>query len=118
MRDSDRILGILQAEVAPRWKGATRSRTSDHHRYNPATERPAKCSRTGTSGNPARRNPRRDSGIEVVLQASTGAPVIQKETDAAEAYRDVIARFLGEEKPAALRGHVKPGLLKRLFGGK
>jgi septum site-determining protein MinD len=55
-----------------------------------------------------------------VLQASNqGAPVIhQKETDAAEAYQDVIARFLGEEKALRFVDYVKPGLLKRLFGGK
>ncbi len=40
---------------------------------------------------------------EEVLQASNqGAPVIhQKETDAAEAYQDVIARFLGEQSRCA-----------------
>ena len=57
---------------------------------------------------------------EEVLQASNqGAPVIhQKDTDAAEAYHDVITRFLGEEKPLRFVDYVKPGLLKRLFGGK
>ena len=57
---------------------------------------------------------------EEVLQASNqGSPVIhQKATDAAEAYHDVIGRFLGEDKPLRFVDYVKPGLLKRLFGGK
>jgi septum site-determining protein MinD len=55
-----------------------------------------------------------------VLQASNqGAPVIhQKDTDAADAYQDVIARFLGEDKPLRFVDYVKPGIFKRLFGGK
>jgi len=30
----------------------------------------------------------------------------------------VVGRFLGEEKPLRFVDYVKPGLLKRLFGGK
>jgi septum site-determining protein MinD len=57
---------------------------------------------------------------EDVLQASNqGAPVIhQKESDVSMAYQDVVGRFLGEEKPLRFVDYVKPGLLKRLFGGK
>ena len=36
----------------------------------------------------------------------------------AEAYHDVVSRFLGEDKPLRFVDYVKPGLLKRLFGGK
>ena len=55
----------------------------------------------------------------VVLQASNaGAPVIHsKDSDAADAYTDVVARFLGEERPMRFVDYEKRGLLKRLFGG-
>jgi len=56
---------------------------------------------------------------ESVLQASnSGEPVIHAEgQDVAEAYRDVIARFLGEERPMRFLQAEKKSLLKRLFGG-
>lgn len=54
---------------------------------------------------------------EVVLQSSnSGLPAIHnKGTDVAEAYKDVIARFLGEERPMRFVEE-KPGFLKRLLG--
>jgi septum site-determining protein MinD len=57
---------------------------------------------------------------ESVLQASNqGLPAIHLEnTDVSEAYRDVVARYLGEEKPLRFVDYEKPGLFKRLFGGK
>ncbi|MFV9474953.1 septum site-determining protein MinD [Advenella sp. RU8] len=57
---------------------------------------------------------------EAVLQASNaGMPAIHlKDTDVAEAYQDIVARYLGEEKPLRFTEYEKPGLLKRLFGGK
>ena len=39
-------------------------------------------------------------------------------TDVSEAYKDVVSRFLGEEKPLRFVDAQKPGLLKRLFGGR
>lgn len=55
-----------------------------------------------------------------VLHASNqGTPVIHlKETDAAQAYEDVVARYLGEDRPLRFVDYEKPGFLKRLFGGK
>ena len=41
-----------------------------------------------------------------------------KGTDVAEAYQDVVARFLGEDKPLRFVDAQKAGFLKRLFGGK
>jgi len=57
---------------------------------------------------------------ESVLHASNqGTPAIHlKDSDVAEAYKDVVARFLGEDKPLRFVDYEKPGLLKRLFGGK
>ncbi|MDR2166063.1 MAG: septum site-determining protein MinD [Zoogloeaceae bacterium] len=55
-----------------------------------------------------------------VLHASNqGTPTIHLEaSDVAEAYKDVVARFLGETVPLRFVDYEKPGLLKRLFGGK
>ena len=57
---------------------------------------------------------------ESVLQASNqGLPAIHIEkSDVSEAYRDVVSRYLGEEKPLRFVDYEKPGLFKRLFGGK
>ncbi len=56
---------------------------------------------------------------EVILQASNqGIPAIHMEnSDVAEAYKDVVARFLGEERPLRFIQPVKVGFFKRLFGG-
>ncbi|MBZ8141516.1 septum site-determining protein MinD [Rubrivivax gelatinosus] len=57
---------------------------------------------------------------EAVLSASNqGLPAIHlKDTDVAEAYKDVVARFLGEERPMRFTDYQKPGFFKRLFGGR
>ncbi len=56
---------------------------------------------------------------ESVLNASNqGLPAVHlKGTDVSEAYKDVIDRFLGEQKPLRFVEAKKAGLLKRLFGG-
>ena len=55
---------------------------------------------------------------ESVLQASNqGVPAIHdKETEVAQAYSDVVARFLGEDRPLRFIEAEKPGFFKRLFG--
>ncbi len=57
---------------------------------------------------------------ESVLQASNqGVPAIHLAgTDASEAYKDVVARFLGEERPLRFTDVQKPGFFKRIFGGR
>ncbi len=122
VRDSDRILGILQAKSRRAIEG--REPVKEHlliTRYNPARVEAGEML-SYKDIQEILRVP--IIGVipesEEVLQASNqGAPVIhQKETDAAEAYHDVIGRFLGEDKPLRFVDYVKPGLLKRLFGGK
>ncbi len=56
---------------------------------------------------------------ESVLHASNqGTPAIHiEQSEVAEAYKDVIARFLGEDAPLRFVSYEKPGLFKRLFGG-
>ncbi len=57
---------------------------------------------------------------EAVLQASNqGTPAIHLTgTNVAEAYNDMVARFLGETPELRFVTYEKPGLLQRLFGGK
>ncbi|MDQ3058911.1 MAG: septum site-determining protein MinD [Pseudomonadota bacterium] len=57
---------------------------------------------------------------EVVLQASNqGLPAVHMQgSDVSEAYKDVIDRFLGEDKPMRFIDVQKTSFLKRLFGGK
>ncbi len=57
---------------------------------------------------------------EKVLDASNqGVPAVHlKDTDVSEAYKDVVARFLGEERPMRFVEAEKPGFLKRFFGGR
>ncbi|MDP2741896.1 MAG: septum site-determining protein MinD, partial [Hydrogenophaga sp.] len=51
--------------------------------------------------------------------SNQGMPAIHlKGTDVAEAYSDVIDRFLGAEKPLRFIEAEKSGFFKRLFGGK
>lgn len=55
-----------------------------------------------------------------VLHASNqGSPVIHlTDSPAAQAYDDIVARYLGEELPLRFVDYTKPGFLKRLFGGR
>ena len=57
---------------------------------------------------------------ESILQASnSGTPAIHMEkTDVAEAYKDVVARFMGEDLPIRFTTAEKQSFLKRLFGGR
>ena len=57
---------------------------------------------------------------EIVLNASNqGLPTIHMEgTDVSEAYKDVVARFLGEDKPMRFIQPSKQSFLKRFFGGR
>jgi septum site-determining protein MinD len=122
VRDSDRILGILQAKSRRAIEG--REPVKEHlliTRYNPSRVEAGEML-SYKDIQEILRVP--IIGVipesEEVLQASNqGSPVIhQKETDASEAYHDVVTRFLGEDKPLRFVDYVKPGLLKRLFGGK
>ena len=112
VRDSDRILGILQAKSRRAIEG--RDPVKEHlliTRYNP-TRVEAGEMLSYKDIQEILRVP--IIGVipesEEVLQASNqGSPVIhQKETDAAEAYHDVITRFLGEDKPLRFVDYVKP----------
>jgi septum site-determining protein MinD len=120
VRDSDRILGILQS----RSKAAEDGKTVKEHllitRYSP--DRVEGGDMLGM-----------DDIVEIlsvpligvipesgsVLQASnSGNPVIMdKDSEAGQAYQDVVARFLGEEVPLRfIDVEPKKGFFQKLFG--
>ncbi len=120
VRDSDRILGILQS----RSKAAEDGKTVKEHllitRYSP--DRVEGGDMLGM-----------DDIVEIlsvpligvipesgtVLQASnSGNPVIMdKDSEAGQAYTDVVARFLGEEVPLRfIDVEPKKGFFQKLFG--
>ena len=121
VRDSDRILGILQAKSRRAMNGESVKEHLLITRYNPnRVEAGEMLSHTDI-----------EEILHVpllgiipesddVLQASNqGNPVIfQKETAAAQAYMDVVARFLGEEVPLRFIEPKREGFLARLFGRK
>lgn len=122
VRDSDRILGIIQAKSRRSQKGE--EPVKEHlliTRYSPKRVE-AEEMLSFEDVQEILRIPL--IGIipesETVLQASNqGSPAIHmKQTDAAEAYEDLVSRFLGKEVPMRFVNYEKPGLLQRLFGGK
>ena len=122
VRDSDRILGILQAKSRRAQNGA--EPVKEHlliTRYAPKrVESEEMLSYQDVQE--ILRIPL--LGIipesEQVLAASNqGNPAIHfKGTDVAQAYEDVVSRFLGEEVPLRFTNYEKPGLLQRIFGTK
>jgi septum site-determining protein MinD len=122
VRDSDRILGMLSSKTKRAIDGA--APIKEHlliTRYNPnrvaggqmlSLEDIQEILRTPLIGVIPE--------SEKVLDASNqGLPAVHlKETDVSEAYKDVVARFLGETRPMRFVQADKPGFLKRLFGGR
>lgn len=120
VRDSDRILGILQSKSRKAEQGETVKEHLLVTRYSP--ERVEKGEMLSVQDIcdilripligviPESQN---------VLQASnSGSPVIhQNDVVAAEAYKDVIARLLGENREMRFLDTEKKGFFKRLFGG-
>jgi septum site-determining protein MinD len=120
VRDSDRILGILQAKSKRAEDGA--EPVKEHlllTRYSPkrvelgemlSVDDVQEILRVPLLGVIPE--------SEQVLQASnSGSPVIHADsTDVAEAYKDVVSRFLGEERPMRFTLQEKRGIFQRLFG--
>ena len=122
VRDSDRILGMLNSKTR---RAIEKKAPVQEHllitRYNPSRVEDGHMLSLKDIHDILRV---RMIGVipesESVLDASNqGVPAIHlKGTDVSEAYRDVITRFLGEETPLRFVDAVKPGFFKRLFGGK
>jgi septum site-determining protein MinD len=122
VRDSDRIIGMLGSKTKRAIEGA--EPIKEHlviTRYNPARVEDGQMLSVSDIQE-ILRIPL--MGVipesESVLQASNqGTPAIHlKESDVSDAYMDLVARFLGEDKPMRFVDHVKPGFFKRIFGGK
>lgn len=121
VRDSDRILGMLSSKTKRAIEGSEPIR--EHlliTRYNPKRVNDGEMLSLTDIQDILRIQligviPESES----VLQASNqGTPAIHLTgSDVAEAYQDVVARFLGEDKPMRFTDYQKPGLFKRLFGG-
>ena len=120
VRDSDRILGILQSKSRKAEKGETVKEHLLITRYSP--ERVEKGEMLSVQDiQDILRIPL--LGVipesQNVLQASNaGSPVIhQQDAVAADAYKDVISRLLGENREMRFLDAEKKGFFKKLFGG-
>ena len=121
VRDSDRILGILSSKS--RRAEQSKEPIKEHlllTRYNP--KRVSEGEMLSLSDIQEILRIKLIGVIpesEAVLQASNqGLPAIHLEgTDVANAYHDVIDRFLGKEKELRYVEYNKPGFLQRPFGG-
>lgn len=122
VRDSDRILGIIQAKSRRALNGD--EPVKEHlliTRYSPKRVDAGEML-SYSDVQEILRIPL--VGIipesESVLHASNqGNPAIHlKGSDVSDAYEDLVSRFLGEEVPLRFTTYEKPGIFKRIFGGK
>lgn len=122
VRDSDRILGIIQAKSRRALAGG--EPVKEYllvTRYSPKRVEAGEML-SYTDVQEILRIPL--IGVipesETVLHASNqGNPAIHmKGSDVSEAYEDVITRFLGSEVPLRFTTYEKPGIFSRIFGGK
>ena len=122
VRDSDRILGMLASKTRRAEQGA--DPVKEHlliTRYN--TQRVH-------SGEMLSLDDIQDilrvkligvipESVAVLQSSNQGVPAVHmKGSDVSEAYKDMVARFLGEEKPLRFVNGYKPSFFKRLMGGK
>lgn len=120
VRDSDRVLGLLSSKTRRAEKG---ERVKEHlvlTRYNPArVEKGEMLSVKDVQDILAipllgvvPESP------SVLTSSNAGSPVIADAvSEAGQAYTDLVARFLGEERPHRFMTVEKKGLLSKLFGG-
>ena len=120
VRDSDRILGMLSSKTKRAIEG--KEPIKEHlliTRYNPTRVEGGQMLSLDDIQE-ILRTPL--IGVipesETVLDASNqGLPAIHlKGTDVSEAYKDVVARFLGEDRPMRFVDPAKQGFFKRLLG--
>ncbi len=122
VRDSDRILGILHSKS--RRAEQNLEPVKEHlllTRYDPERV---------TKGEMLSVDDVRDilaipllgvvpESMAVLKASNQGQPVIlQEESDAGQAYNDIVSRFLGKDLPHRFLDARKKGLLERMFGGR
>ena len=120
VRDSDRVLGILSSKARRAERGE--GKVKEHlvlTRYNPT--RVSKGEMLSVD------DVKEILAIPllgvvpesptVLTSSNSGLPVIQDaESDAGQAYTDLVARFLGDDKPHRFLTEQKKGLFSKLFG--
>ncbi len=121
VRDSDRVLGLLASKTRRVERGD--GRVKEHlvlTRYNPA--RVLKGEMLSVE------DVKEILAIPllgvvpesqaVLTSSNAGTPVIaQTDSDAGQAYDDLVSRFLGEDRPMRFLNAEKKGFLGKLFGG-
>lgn len=122
VRDSDRIIGILQSRTKRVEEGSSVREHLIITRYNPERAAAGEMLDIHTIADEILKVPLIGVVPEssAVLEASNrGEPVIlDKESVAGQCYNDIVARFLGEDNlPLRHIDVKKKGLLQRLFGG-
>jgi septum site-determining protein MinD len=120
VRDSDRILGIMAAKSKRAVEG--RAPIEEHlliTRYNPKRAEAEEMLKVEDIEDMLRIPligviPESES---VLFASNSGIPAIHQKSDVAEAYKDVVSRFIGEAVPMRFVSG-KVGFLKRLFGDR
>lgn len=122
VRDSDRVLGILSSKARLAEQGG--SKVKEHlvlTRYNPT--------RVNKGEMLSVEDVQEILAIPllgvipesptVLTSSNAGVPVIRDmNSDAGQAYDDLVLRFLGEEKPMRFLTEQRKGLFSKLFGGQ
>ena len=120
VRDSDRIIGILQSKSRLAEQGSSVKEHLLLTRYNPErVERGEMLSVADVEEILAVPLLGAIPESEAVLKASNqGVPVIHdNSSDAGIAYDDAVSRYLGEDRPHRFLERQKRSLLQRVFGG-
>ena len=120
VRDSDRIIGILQSKSRLAENGGSVKEHLLLTRYNPErVERGEMLSVKDVEEILAIPLLGVIPESEAVLKASNqGVPVVHdNDSDAGQAYEDAVARYLGEAFPHRFLEKQRKGFLKRVFGG-
>lgn len=121
VRDSDRIIGILQSRTKKVEEGSSVREHLIITRYNPERAEKGEMMDLHTIADEILRVPL--IGVipesSAVLEASNrGEPVIfDTDSAAGQCYDDIVARFLGEERPLRHITTKKKGWFQSLFGG-
>lgn len=121
VRDSDRIIGILQSRTKRVEEGGSVKEHLIITRYDAERVAHGEMMSIDDIANDILKVPLLGVVPEssIVLEASNhGRPVIHyKETVAGQCYDDVVARFLGENRPLRHTDIKKKGFFSKLFGG-
>lgn len=121
VRDSDRIIGILQSRTKRVEEGSSVREHLIVTRYNPERAAQGEMLSFETISEEILKVPLIGVVPEssAVLEASNrGEPVIRDlDSVAGQCYDDIVARFLGEERPLRYTDVKKKGFFQRLFGG-